>query len=551
MARRAAAGLAAALALLLTGCVGIPTGGAVGSAPIDLDDDGGDIITRADPPQRGATPSELLAGFLTAQRAPQGNYSVARQFLTDAFRTEWSPSERVLVSDTPIVPEQRSDTQFELQVSVDALVGSAGNYTELAEPEQQLLEYEFEQDADGEWRISAAPAGILVSSNQFDRDFGAYPLYFYDPSGDYLVPDLRWFPQTSSRADRIVKELLAGQSAVYQNGVLVTAFPPDTKIDGGVTISQGAATVDLAGDIASQDQPTRWRMQQQLVASLSALSEVSSVQLTVGGFPVDVGDGAHPDSTQAVRSDPLGLTEGGFGYLTRDNVDRIAGISQAVEELAPLGATLGRSTSAAAVRSAQGAWIVAADGAPVLVDDRAGIIDPGLDERGYLWSAVGSSADSIVAVNAEGDRHTFASPNLDGQIVALDVSRDSARLIIATQTAGGPELTLVGIVRDGNGAPVGLGEPLAVTVGSGRMLDAAWVDASTVAVLSGDGDVDLYRLGGRHESYGTVADGVQLVGGNLAEGIRVRVGDGTVWRHISSGGWQATGIVASFLGTQQ
>ena len=36
----ALAGAAAVIALLLAGCVGIPTGGAVGSAPIDLDDDG-------------------------------------------------------------------------------------------------------------------------------------------------------------------------------------------------------------------------------------------------------------------------------------------------------------------------------------------------------------------------------------------------------------------------------------------------------------------------------------------------------------------------------
>ena len=93
-----------------------------------------------------------------------------------------------------------------------------------------------------------------------------------------------------------------------------------------------------------------------------------------------------------------------------------------------------------------------------------------------------------------------------------------------------------------------------VAVGSSAILDAAWVDASTIATLSGSGDeaaVDVYRIGGRHEQFGTVTAGVQIVGGNTADGIRVRDADGGVWRRTSSGGWQDTGIVASFLGTQQ
>lgn len=549
--RTVLAGTAAALAMLLAGCVGIPTGGPVGSAPIGVDDDGGDIITRAQPPQPGATPAQLLAGFLSAQRAPQGDYQVARLYLTDEFRTEWSPSERVLISDTVLAPEAQGDTDFEIDVEVDALVGAAGNYSELSSPEQQQLDYSLAQNADGEWRIASAPPGVVLSSGQFERSFGAYSLYYYDPSGAFLVPDLRWFPSTASRADRIVKELLAGQSEVYAGGVLVTAFPPDTKLDGGVSVSQGVATVDLAGDIASQDQNTRWRMQQQLAASLSSLSEASTVQMTVGGFPVDVGDGPHPETSPAVRSDPLGLAEGGFGYLTRSAVEPVPDISSAVEALGPLGATLGRGSTAAAVRAAQGAWIVAAGADPVLVDSRPGLIDPSIDAQGYLWAAVGATADSIVAVDAAGDRHALAAPNLDGTISALEVSRDGARLMIATQGASGPGLTIVGIVRDGDGVPVGLGVPLALTVGPGRTIDATWVDSTTVATLSAAGDVDLYRIGGRHDVYGTVAAGAQLVGGNGTEGIRVRDAEGLVWRHNSTGGWQSTGIVASFLATQQ
>ncbi|PZQ89752.1 MAG: hypothetical protein DI534_08140 [Leifsonia xyli] len=555
MRLRAALAAALAAAVLLAGCAGIPTSGAVGNAPIDLGSGGGDIVTRAEGPQKGATPLQLLAGFLIAQRDTQGNYSIAREYLSDGLRTDWSPTERVLVSDTPVVPKSIDDDTLTVDVNVSAVVGPTGNYTALARSEPQSLVYDFERNTAGEWRISNAPAGLLLSSAPFNLSFAPYPLYFFDPSGAFLVPDVRWFPHTTSRPDRIVKELLAGPSPWYAGGVLVTAFPTGTQLDGGVTITQGTASVDLAGDIANQDQGTRWRMQQQLVASLVALSEVSSVQLTVGGFPVDVGDGQAAERQLFVRPDPLGLAAGGFGYLNGTNVDRIAGISSRVEAMGAVGATLARDGQRAAVRTAAGAWLVSASGGePLRVDTRAGLVDPSIDVQGFVWSAMASDPDSVIAFDTSQKPHPLPSLNLDGTLLALKVSRDGSRLLVATQGAGGPALTVAGILRDGSGVPTGFGEPLSIAVGAGTMIDASWVDGSTVAVLSGDAsgsDIDLYRIGGTHESLGSVPGGVQLVGGNLADGIRVRDGDGTVWRRNSSGGWQSTGIVASFLGTQQ
>jgi len=127
-------------------------------------------------------------------------------------------------------------------------------------------------------------------------------------------------------------------------------------------------------------------------------------------------------------------------------------------------------------------------------------------------------------------------------------------VLLATRGPSGPALTVAGIIRDASGVPIGFGDPLQLTIGPSPIVDAAWVDSSTVATLTQAGDgaqVDLYRIGGRHDALGSLASGVQLVGGNFADGIRVRAADGTVWRRNSSGGWQSTGIVVSFLATQQ
>ena len=553
--RWAAIAASTAAALVLAGCAGIPTGGPVGSVAIDAEDGDGKLLTLPDSPQKGATPEQILAGFLRAQRAPQGNYSIAREFLTEEFRLEWSPTELVRVSDSPIVPQQEGgEASLRVNVNVQASVDATGVYTELPHPESQELAYEFARDDDGEWRIARAPAGTVLSSRGFDMTFLPYPLYFFDPSGTALVPDVRWFPDTASRADRIVKQLLAGPAPWYRQGVLVTSFPSGTTLDPGVTISGGTATVELSAGVASEDADALWRMQQQLRLSLVALSEVKDVRMVAGGFPVQVGEGRAAESAFVVGTDPVGLAEGGFGHLTASTVDPLPGLSSPIEDLGATGATVGRGDDMAAVRTQAGAWLVRPGEDPLLVDGRPGVIDPSIDAQGFVWSAVGADADSIIAVDASGQAHALPAPNLDGAIVSLDVSRDGTRLLIGTQGAGGPGLTIAGIVRDGDGVPTGFGDPLRLAITSATLLDATWVDSSTVAALSRDGEateVDAYGIGGRHESLGQLAGGVQIVGGNFVEGIRVRDDDGAVWRRSSTGSWLSTGIVASFLATQQ
>lgn len=552
---RSVAGAALAAALALTGCAGIPTGGSVGSVAIGGDSSDDRLFTLPNGPQDGQSPPEILAGFLAAQRAPQNNYQVARLFLGDELQSEWSPTALVRVSDSALVAQQTGgEDRLRIDASVQAVVDATGVYTELSDPEQQSLDYEFARNADGEWRITAAPVGTVLSSRGFQLNFIAYPLYFFDPSGTALVPDVRWFPDTATRAERIVRQLLAGPAPWYQNGVLITSFPTGAKLEAGVEIEAGTATVALSADVAAQNAEARWRMQQQLRLSLSALGEVKAVRMTAGGFPVEVTAGSPAESSFLVANDPLGLGEGGFGHLTASTVDPVPGVSEVVQQLDPLGVTLARDGESAAVRTADGAWLVRAGADPVRVDGRAGLIDPSIDARGFVWTAVGANADSIVATDLSGVPHPLPAPYLDGAIVALEVSRDGTRLLIATQGAAGPALTIAGVVRDGDGVPTGFGEPLSLAVEEAALLDAGWADPSTVATLSRDGDevgVDLYRIGGRHESLGRLEAGVQLVGGNYTDGIRVRDEAGGVWRRNSSGGWQSTGIVASFLATQQ
>ncbi len=554
--RRAARRALAALlgALLLAGCTGIPLDGPVRTVEIGGDESSPDLVTIAEGPVPGASPEQLLAGFLTAQRAPAGDYRIARDFLTEEFRTEWSPTSGVLITSRASTPTEVAPDFFTLGVDVIAVVNATGNYRELARSESQQLDYRFEQTADGEWRISQAPQGTVLSNTQFLSTFAPYPLYFYEPLGAYLVPDVRWFPATASRANRIVTELLRGQSPWYGNGVLVTAFPADTKLDQGVRIEGGTASVDLSDVVAGASRAEQFRMQQQLVASL-ALSDVSNVQITVGGLPLDPGSGTGPEWMLSVPSSAVGLVDSAFGSVSSAGVQRVPGISERVVALDLEGATIGRGAASAALRTAEGVWALpVGDGAARLVDTRSGLIDPSIDTFGYVWSARAEAADSIIAFEPNGIPHPIPAPYLEGEIVALDVSRDGARVLAATRGPDGPGLAVMGVLRDGQGVPVGLGEPLELAIGARPLIDAAWVDATTIATLSSTTStthVDLYRIGGRHEAFGSLQGGAQIVGGNGPEGLRVRDEEGRIWRHSSTGGWQMTGLVVSFLATQQ
>jgi len=142
---------------------------------------------------------------------------------------------------------------------------------------------------------------------------------------------------------------------------------------------------------------------------------------------------------------------------------------------------------------------------------------------------------------------------LDGEVVALEVSRDGARALLALATANGPRVTVLGIQRDADLVPVAFGPAYDLEV-SGSVVDVAWVDGSHVAVLWRGPEttqVSVLALGGPAESLGEIDGAVAIVGGNRTAGLRVLLEDQTVRRPSEAGGWRDTGLTASFLGTQQ
>jgi hypothetical protein len=543
-----------AVALLVAGCANIPTGGQVSRLTVDGGAGNAALVSLPDGPTKGASQQQILDGFIKAGRGPQLNYQVARQFLTDDFSAKWNPNAGVLISSSPIVSAPLTDTALQITISVAAEVDATGRYTDYAQPQLKPLQFTFTKDKAGEWRIATAPDGTVLTPNRFSSIFHEYPLYFFDPSYEYLVPDQRWFADTRSIPTLIVKGLLAGPSDWLQGGVLLSAFPNGTELTpGSPTIESGRATVDLSSQVSGESVTSQRRMVQQLTQSLTALDTVRSAEISVGGFPVTVTDGPAPDVNQGVLQDPVGFEKGVFGSLIDGTVRPLSGAGTTVAKLDPIGAAIARNGTDVSVLSAAGVSVVRGTAAAVTVDKRPGLAVPSSDPEGFVWSVPRGQPGAILAYDTAGKPHPVAF-SYDGTVISMDVSRDGTRVLMALSTSAGPKLLIAGVIRDKDLIPTSLGPPIYPAIGSGALLDASWVDNNSVVVLSQLGSttaVDSYDIGGGKQSLGSVDNGVAVVGGNATAGIRVLDSAGTVFSPSGSFGWQDTGLHASFLASQQ
>lgn len=548
--------LLTAVSVALAGCVGVPVSSEVQTGPLIDEQDGAQYEIVASGPVAGSTQEQILTDFMNAVRSPSRDYSVAREFLTGAMSEAWNPAASATVRERdklPTIAPALDENALTYSFSAQAVVDERGVYAELRAPVSQTLAFEFER-VSGEWRISTAPPGIVLSLRGFEVSFEEQVLYYFDPSFAYLIPDARWFAVRQSSQSRAIQALLAGDSAWLQQGVVLTAFPPSTALGTTSSLTSGRAVVDLSSEALAANTVARERMRQQLAATL----HTPIVVLTVEGRELqDTTSGQNAAVIEPRSAGPLVVGTGAeFGFSTSDGLSKITELSDAITEAQATTAALSADRLSGVYRAAGGAAYFASVGvAPRIIDSRAGLVAPSLDPFRFVWSAQRSNASSLSTFAVDGTEHPLqTSLPADSQIVSLDVSRDGARLLVYLSTPSGPQLLVYGIVRQQGNVPVQLVEPETLPVRSGAPIDAAWVGSSSVATLSGTDDsveVTAFNLGGPSQDLGDVDGATQIVtAGSNTDGLRV-LADGEVWRPQGSQAWVRTGLDASFMAVQQ
>ena len=551
------------LLVAVVACSGIPRSGPVEAGDAVGTDDDIDVIFLAADPTAGATQEQILSGFILAAKSPQDDYAIARRYLTDEAAALWKPNVETTVDSGNRSTSEVNDSTLELTIAPVAQVDQNGSYTPTLSSAPARLQFSFRQ-VDGEWRISGLDDGIVIEDVFFEQVFSSHALYFYDPTFTYLVPDLRWFPSSTSVGTRVVKALLAGPTAWLGEGAVVTAFPDGTNTTAVVT-SGGQTQVELSSNVLQADVNDLQRMQYQLSESLRDLASASNVTITVDQNTVAIPGSTvkRPDAAPRVDARPLVLRDGVFGYLGGDSVSPIDGISDAVESLSPLSAAYSETSGTAAVKGATGAVFAVRAGAgganasstaPAPLDQRAGLIAPAVDPFGYVWSVPADDPAALVAYGPDSQAIDIATACVGASgVTSFEVSRDGTRAVASLSLDGVPKLVVAAVIRNADGVPERLGQAVELVSAPGVPVGATWVDQFSVAAAnalpSGEVRATAQRLGGRMTALGSPADAVGLAGGNDIDGLRALTATGDILQQQGSA-WQVTATGVTRLAVQ-
>lgn len=538
---------------LLSGCASIPRAGGIGS--IDVGDEGSNVQSRIDPdgPTPGAGPDEIVRGFLNAGAGYSNNFAVARSFLSEDFADQWKPQAGVSVLPTgtgldTLTSEVTTDSRsVALTVPVGATVDSHRIYREAAPGTDTSMKFSLRQ-VNGQWRISKAPDGLLLSASNFSTLFQACALYFYTSDYKYLVPDVRWFIRSPSTATEVMGELLAGP-ADYLDGAVASAVPDGTQLDPkAVAVSDGKAEVGLSQPGGARDDRAASRLYDQVEASLTELASVSSVSVTDGGTELQP-SASTVDSRVDIDSRPIVITDQRIARVEGNSFSRVPGTPKLPRGARDPAVAIGGSAYA----------FVTGDGkqirhfAPGDQRDRqivrgTDLVGLSYDRYGWMWTAE-KKGNSLIVVSADGGSQRIPARFLGSRTIAsLHVSRDGTRLgVLSADKDGKQRLDIVGIHRDEQSVPDRLTEnPLTLGQGFESLTEFSWAGADAVVVLgeqagdeSGSSGVQPYsmQVSGPAETLGTVSDGSRIAAGEDMRSVRVGTGSGSLYTY-SGGSWQ-------------
>lgn len=534
----------AAFVAVLTACTSLPTSGEANAGlaldEVDIDPDISQIAAR---PLEGASPAQIVEGFLDAALTPDNGWAIAREFLSPELAATWRPTAGVSIDSSAaqrefsadIDGDEQSAQSGDVRVVLDqvARVDESGAYNELP-GDASVAAFEVQRNDEGEWRITTADDGIFLDAESFTQVYRHYSLQYFDHSWTHLVPDLRWYPRRANIATTLTQALLNGDPSEWLEPGVRSAFPGDVSLAlDAVPISpEKVATVELTPAASGLDSTQIARMRTQLEATLRPAG-ATEVRLTVNGRDLDASRAVV--ETGQIESSPVVLTDTEFGAHIGDEIVPYAGISPEVVELATSvhAVDVAADDSRAAVQLEGGAVYTIAGGRVDELDGRAGLVKPSVDPYGFTWTVPSTSPQALTAwqpdVSSAQVQNAFADAS---SISELRVAPDGVRVAAVVTVGNQRWLAVAAIIRDENQVPVELGPAYLVTQLEGATLGMSWVGEEAVGILmDADGSriVRTQDVGGPGEEAAAPAQAVSLSGGRTSAAVRILNDEGVLF----------------------
>ncbi|HEX3897760.1 MAG TPA: LpqB family beta-propeller domain-containing protein [Mycobacteriales bacterium] len=418
-------------------CAGVPDSGGVHlGAPVAAAGQGSEGLAIHEVPALplpGATPVELVAGFLRSMVDSDNGYAVARSYL--GHGAAWNASAGTAVYADPPTINRVDTTHVEVRARQVGVIAPGGTYR--VAPGTLRRTFTLSHRG-GEWRIASLGSGALLSTDDVEQVLQPASIYFLTPNGERVVPEpVLEPPEEPGLATTLIRALLAGPDPLLAGGVQ-TAAPRGTSLVGNVPISaSGVAEVDLSAGVRQITGAQLVGLSAQIVWTLRQIPSVTAVRLLATGASLSTSDAP---SLQPVRSWPQ------FDPSAPPSTPGVllvhAGAVTGLDAVVPQALRAAGLMSPA--RSADGTLVAAvrrtADGTQLLTGDAAGPLLPRLRAPSLTApcftpdgrTLVATSSGQVYSVTLNGTVHPVGLPQaLRGRpIRALAVSRDGTRLAL-------------------------------------------------------------------------------------------------------------------------
>jgi hypothetical protein len=461
--------------LILSACAGIPDSGPVERvvAPSARTHS----VVRYEParPRAGASPLRIAEGYLDAMLAYPEATGIVESYLTPDAADDWDSAAGVTVYSNA-VPRLQSESGNEAQVELSTRVvmglDDSGHATLSPSTPTSTLKL---VRVEGQWRIANPVPGYLVSDS-FARDYvHAYPLWYFDESGQRLVPELVHAVVSEQLPLTLIHRLAEGPTGSTRR----TYLPGMDQLR--VRLSGNTVEVDLRGPIdGSAD-----KIAAQLLSTLRGVPGVDRVRL--GG----VLDGKDHTLDETVVGFALGPQPTRAYALEGNHVVDVT------TRLKAMSGPWGRSAHGA-VEVAVGSESVAAVLAgreSVVVGDRSGgglttyagtgFVPPVWDDAQRLWLVDNPEGARVRVVVGAGVVDVDAGGL--GAIRSFALSPDGSRYAAILVVDHDAQVVVGDVVHDITGFPRRLGEPRFVSRGLAGERQVGWGSQTRVEFIAGDG----------------------------------------------------------------
>lgn len=510
----------------------------------------GDVVLDPQGPNPGASPEEVVTGFLQASAAGfSDDFTVARQYLTREASATWNPNTQVRIyADTQTIStSQMRSGAYRVSVGAAGVLDSDGRYSASQVDATMSSELSLLKDQSGEWRIAVLDDGVMMPDSLFQSFFQKAPVYFLTRDLSALVPDVHWYSR-SDAASLLIRGLVAGPPSWLAGSVRSMLPQGVTVVDPAVTFEGSAATVNFSAEVSQLSQTELNMLYAQVRQTLTAIPSITDVQIRANGVEMT------PNSILELQSYPFGgysvhgLVDGQPAYISDDGAvlqAQSAGIRSL--DLTDMALPYEDSATRAIALGDRGRTIYSVDyssGAAKIIFSGDSLVSPSIDSYNWIWTAESDGSGGVQLRNADSGEALSLRPEwLEGlEIRDIRVSREGARVAITVGRTDGTQLVVAGVVRNADGRPTSLGDPNRYGQRLSDIVDLAWLSDSELAVIGVIGSATepiLYRLplGGPGEVLNSLQGMQRVTAGRGLDSIVVQTDDNTAYLY-EGGAWR-------------